>query len=391
MRPLKLDHPFQEPLHGRFKKFHLELFNWMDREDINIIMKRKEEGIKIPLEKNVQAKEGTNYFEYVKLIHNALPELEFDEISTEVEFLGRRFSTPIMIDSMTGGSELSAKINENLALAAEELNIPMGVGSQRAGLKSDLLAETYSIVRKRAPNAYIMANIGGAQLAKGFSIEDAKKIIDMIKANALIIHLNPLQELIQPEGDTNFKGVLDKIREFTKALDVPIIVKEVGAGISREVAIKLELAGVAAINVSGYGGTSWAGVEQLRAEAAKVKDKADLGLLFWDWGIPTAAALLEVCNSVKVPVIASGGIRNGLEIGKSLVLGATMSALAYPFLKLALESKEAVIEKVKSLTLELKATMFLLGVKEVSKMKHVRYILLGPLAEWARSLKGKWI
>ena len=355
--------------------------NVSDRpSDIEIIKQRKREGIEIPLNKDVQAKTTSTYLEYVKLIHNALPELDYDEIDISTTFLKRKFSAPLIIDSMTGGAPEAARINGRLGELAEKYGFAMGLGSQRAGLKSEQLAETYSIARKNAPSAFLIANIGGAQLAKGLTIKNIKKIIDMIQADALVIHLNPLQELIQPEGEPKYKGVLSKISEICGDLDVPIIVKEVGAGISKEVAVKLEVAGVSAINVAGAGGTSWAGVEKLRAEASNNDLKTHLGEIFWDWGIPTAASLVEVKKTVKLPIIASGGLRNGMEMAKCIVLGASMCAMAYPFLLKAAQSKEQLFNFADTVIAELKSTMFLIGAMNLSVLKSSRYILTGPLA-----------
>jgi isopentenyl-diphosphate delta-isomerase len=359
-----------------------KVHNVSDRpSDIEIIKQRKREGIEIPLNNDVQAKTTSTYLEYVKLIHNALPELDYDEIDISTNFLKQKFSAPLIIDSMTGGAPEAAKINGRLGELAEKYGFAMGLGSQRAGLESKQLAETYSIARKNAPSAFLIANIGGAQLAKGLTIENIKKIIDMIQADALVIHLNPLQELIQPEGEPKYKGVFSKISEISGDLDVPVIVKEVGAGISKEVAVKLEVAGVSAINVAGAGGTSWAGVEKLRAEASNNDLKTHLGEIFWDWGIPTAASLIEVKKTVKVPIIASGGLRNGMEMAKCIVLGASMCAMAYPFLLKAAESKEQLFNFADTVIAELKSTMFLIGAMNLSVLKSSRYILTGPLAD----------
>jgi isopentenyl-diphosphate Delta-isomerase len=356
--------------------------NVSDRpSDIEIIKQRKRDGIEIPLNNDVQAKTTSTYLEYVKLIHNALPELDYDEIDISTTFLKRKFSAPLIIDSMTGGAPEAARINGRLGELAEKYGFAMGLGSQRAGLESKELAETYSIARKNAPSAFLIANIGGAQIAKGLTIDNIKKIIDMIQADALVIHLNPLQELIQPEGEPKYKGVFSKISEISGALDIPVIVKEVGAGISKEVAVKLEVSGVSAINVAGAGGTSWAGVEKLRAEASNNDLKIHLGEIFWDWGIPTATSLIEVKKTVKVPIIASGGLRNGMEIAKCIVLGASMCAMAYPFLLKAAESKEQLFNFADTVIAELKSTMFLIGAMNLSVLKSSRYILTGPLAD----------
>jgi isopentenyl-diphosphate Delta-isomerase len=350
--------------------------------DIEIIKQRKKDGLDIPLNKNVQAKTTSNYLEYVKFIHNALPEINFEDIDTSTTFLNHKFRAPIIIDSMTGGTPEATKINGMLGELAENYGFAMGLGSQRAGLKSEELAETYSIARKNAPNAFLIANIGAAQLTKDLTIEDVKKIIEMVQANALVIHLNPLQELIQPEGEPKYQGVLDKISYLATRLDgIPIIVKEVGSGISREVAVNLEIAGISAINVAGSGGTSWAAVEKLRAETVNDELKIHLGELFWDWGIPTAASLIEVRKAVNIPVVASGGLRNGIEFAKCIALGADMCAMAYPFLREASESKNSLFRFADVILAELKSTMFLVGSQNIKALKNSRYILTGDLAD----------
>lgn len=348
--------------------------------DIEVIKQRKKEGIDIPLQKNVQAKTTSTYLEYVRLVHNALPEVDYDDIDTSMTFLGKRFSAPIIIDSMTGGTDEATVINGRLGELAEKYGFGMGLGSQRAGLKSEELAATYSIARKNAPNAFLIANIGGAQLSKGFTVDEAKKIVKMIGANALVVHLNPLQELVQPEGEPRYKGVLAQISELAKTIDVPLIVKEVGAGISKEVAIKLEMANISAINIAGAGGTTWAGVEKIRAESLKDDLKKHLGEMFWDWGIPTAASLIEVRRAVKLPLIASGGLRNGLEVAKCIALGASMAAMAYPFLQTAAQSRESLFAFADTILAELKSTMFLVGAKNIAALASSRYILTGMLA-----------
>ena len=354
--------------------------------DLNIIKQRKKEGIDIPLHKDVQAKTTSTYLEDVRFVHNAAPELDYEDIETSVKFLDHTFSAPIIIDSMTGGTPEATVINSRLGELAEKYGFGMGLGSQRAGLHSTELAHTYSVARKNAPNAFLIANIGGAQIAKGLSVDNVRKILEMIRANALVIHLNPLQELIQPEGEPKYRGVLQKISELVKSLDVPVMVKEVGSGISREVAIKLELAGVSAINVAGTGGTSWAGVEKLRAETQRDKVKIRLGELFWDWGIPTAASLIEVKKALpQMPVIASGGLRNGLEVAKCIALGADICGMAYPFLLKAAESKQSLFEFANMITEELKSTMFLVGAKNIKDLRSSRYILTGYLADGSSS------
>lgn len=345
------------------------------------IKKRKREGIEIPLTENVQGKENSTYLEYVRLFHNALPEINFDEIDLSTTLFEKSFSAPLIIDSMTGGTDEAFLINKRLGQIAEKYGLGMGLGSQRAGLKSEKLVESYSIARKVAPNAFLIANIGGAQLAGGLSTSDILKIIKMIDANALAIHLNPLQELIQPEGEPRFKGILQRIANLVHDIEIPIIVKEVGSGISADVALRLENSGVGSINIAGSGGTSWAGIEKIRADQHGEYIKSRLGELFWDWGIPTALSILLVSKSVKIPIIASGGLRNGLEIAKCLILGSNLCAMAFPFLKRAAESEEELERFTQLILTEIKATMFLLGAKDIVSLKNTRYILTDKLAD----------
>lgn len=346
------------------------------------IQDRKKEGLMITLKEGVQSRSSSTLLECVHLIHNALPELDLDEINTSTSFLGFELAAPILIDSMTGGTPAATRINGRLAQAAHEFGLGMGVGSQRAGLGSSVMAGTYQIVRKEAPDAFIYANIGGAQLAEGLSIGDVQRIIDMIHADAIAIHLNPLQEVIQPEGEPKFRGVLDRVKELSQRLHIPVIVKEVGAGISAEVAERLEKSGVSAINVAGLGGTSWAGVEQIRAAGENVDSKARLGDLLWDWGIPTAASLIKTRRAVKIPLISSGGLRSGVDVAKCIALGASVAGLAHPMLKHAAESKESLTHFIEEIIQQVRATMFLVGAKETQDLSLADYIITGPLQYW---------
>jgi isopentenyl-diphosphate delta-isomerase len=346
------------------------------------VIKRKEEGIDVVLKRQVQARETTTLLECVHLIHNALPETDMDDIDLSVDFLGKRLKAPVFVDSMTGGAPKAEKINGVLAEVVEEKGFAMGLGSQRAGLLSAGMAGTYAVARRKAPSAFLFANIGASQLARGFSVKDAEKLVQMIEADALAVHLNPLQEVVQPEGEPSFKGVLAAIENLCREISVPVIVKEVGAGISREVAVALERAGVKAVNVAGAGGTSWAGVEAHRAEDRGMQSKVDLGLLFWDWGIPTAAALIEVKKAVKIPVIASGGLRNGLEVAKCLSLGADACGMARPMLENASKGRAALETFADQTVRELRAAMFVTGAKTVPGLRNVRKVITPPLTHW---------
>ena len=253
--------------------------------------KRKIDHIKICLSNKAQAKKATTGFEDVQLIHRALPEVNKKKINLSTTFLGKKFSAPIIVGSMTGGTEEATKINASIAEAVETLGLGMGVGSQRAAIENKELEKTYSIARKKAPHAFLIANIGGVQLVHGYGLREVKKVVEMIDADAVAVHLNALQEAIQPEGQTNFKGVLSKIGEIASALDTPIIVKETGAGISAESAKELEDAGVKAIDVGGVGGTSFAAVEYYRLSNKENNVDLSLGNTFWDWGISTTVSL----------------------------------------------------------------------------------------------------
>ncbi len=349
---------------------------------IEEIMKRKEEHIKICLDKPVQAKQVSTLFECMHFINNSLPEFDMNEVDLSSKFLGHNFSAPLMIGAMTGGAELAKKINGNLAKAAEKLGLGVAVGSQRAGLYDKRLADTYSITRKNAPTAFIGANIGGAQLSKGFTVKEAQQLVDMLDADALYIHLNPVQEVVQPEGEPRYKNVLKNIGQIASGIDKPVVVKEVGFGISGEVAAKLEKAGVSAIEVAGMGGTSYSAVEYYRALDFKINVKAQMGNLFWDWGIPTAASLHMVRNAVKIPVVASGGIRNGEEMAKAIAMGADLCAAAWPFLRPATISSEKVAEKLNELIAEIRATMFITGCKNIEELKKSGYVITGELKDW---------
>jgi len=247
------------------------------------------------------------------------------------------------------------------------------------------LEETFSVARKKAPNAFLIANLGGPQLTKGYGVKEAQKAIDMIEADALAIHLNPLQEAVQPEGETNYKGITEKIGEIVKGLDVPVIVKETGAGIAAEEAETLEAIGIAGIDVAGAGGTSWAAVEYYRAKERGDQSGRMLGEALWDWGIPTAISLVEVVQSVTLPVIASGGIRSGEDVAKAVALGASLTGIACPALTPALKGTEEVKETLNLMVDHLKSIMFLVGADSVEELKTSPLVLTGKTADWLRA------
>jgi isopentenyl-diphosphate delta-isomerase len=318
-------------------------------------------------------------------VHKAIPEIEREKIKLSTVVFNHRFSGPLIVGAMTGGTPEAARINKAIAEAVEELGLGMGVGSQRAAIEEAKLESTFTITRKEAPTAFLIANIGGPQLVRGYGIQEAQKAVDMMEANALAIHLNPLQETIQLEGETNYKGILNKIGEIAEAIDVPVIVKETGAGMSAEEAKLLEIAGVAGIDVAGAGGTSWAAVEYHRAKRDQNILRQRLGSAFWDWGIPTVASLVETVQSVNIPAIASGGVRSGIDAAKACALGASLVSMALPILHPATKGEKAVKKELQFVLEEFRNTMFLVGAGSVEEMKGVPAVITGKTAEWLRT------
>jgi isopentenyl-diphosphate delta-isomerase len=350
--------------------------------------KRKADHIRIAATYNVQAKRNTTGFEDVHFVHKALPEIDKDKIDLSTVVFDHKFSAPIMVSAITGGTSEARKINAAIAMVVEEFGLGMGVGSQRAALEDKRLEKTFAVARKKAPTAFLVANIGGVQLVRGYGIKEVRKAIEMIDADAIAIHLNPLQEAVQPEGETSFHGVLSRIGEIAKELDKPVIVKETGAGIAAEEARKLEAAGVKGIDVSGAGGTSFAAVEFFRAKGERNFHRRRLGEVFWDWGIPTAISLVEVVQTVNIPVIASGGIRSGIEAAKAIALGASLASLAQPVLQATIEGGIKKIRKTLSLLIEeLRNAMFLTGAENPKHLQKVPVVITGKTAEWLK-LRG---
>jgi isopentenyl-diphosphate delta-isomerase len=350
----------------------------------DMIGERKADHIEVCLKENVQSRNATTGFEDVHLVHRALPEIEREKIDLSTTVFGYKFSAPLFVGAMTGGTKKATKINAAIAEAVEEFHLGMGIGSQRIAIDNPKVERSFSLVREKAPTAFILANIGGPQLVGKYGVKEAKKAVEMVKADALAIHLNALQEAVQPEGDTNYSNLLQKICKLAQELDVPVIVKETGAGIAAEEATILEAAGVAGIDVAGAGGTSWAAVEYYRAKARQNGFSQRLGETFWDWGIPTAVSLVETVQSVKVPVIASGGIRNGIDATKALALGASLASAVYPFLKPATIGSEDVKKALRYWVGEVRNAMFLVGANSVQKLQKVPVVLTGKTAEWLR-------
>jgi isopentenyl-diphosphate delta-isomerase len=301
-------------------------------------------------------------FDAYEFIHCALPEIDFDQISTETTFLGKPLKAPILISCMTGGTKKAGMINRNLAEAAEEWGVALGVGSQRKALEDQTQADSFR-VRSVAKTAPLLANLGAIQLNYGYTVDHCQRAVDMIEADALVLHLNPLQECIQPEGQRNFSGLLPKIEEICRKLSVPVILKEVGNGISLPVARRLLEVGVRIIDVAGSGGTSFARIEGARAEGKS------LGARFGDWGIPTPDAILALRELPNLVIIGSGGVRDGLDVAKSLALGADLVGAAYPFLRPAVESASAVSIEIRRVFEGLKITMLCTGSRTIQDLK----------------------
>ena len=329
------------------------------------IDQRKADHIKINLEQDVRSALSSGLEKY-RFIHEALPELDLDRIDTTLSLFGKKLNSPILISSMTGGTEAAKTINMRLAEAAQECGIAMGVGSQRAAIEHPEQAETFQ-VRKAAPDILLFANLGAVQLNYGYGIDQCRKAVDMIQADALILHLNPLQEAVQDAGDVNFSGLAKKIEEVCKKLEVPVIAKEVGWGISERTAKLLADCGVSAIDVAGAGGTSWSQVEMHRAPDEFTRQLAGT---FVGWGIPTAESILNVKRAVPGTLIfASGGIKDGLDIAKCIALGATLGGMAGQFLKAAAISNENVVEMMKLTMRQIEVTMFATGVGTLEGLK----------------------
>lgn len=329
---------------------------------------RKAEHIRLALDRRMQVER--NSFDAYRFGHEALPEIDLAEIDVSVDFLGRRLAAPLLISCMTGGTETAARINRNLAAGAEAMGVAIGVGSQRKALEDPSQAATFQI-RERAPSVPLLANLGAVQLNYGLGLDECRRAVEMIGADALVLHLNPLQEAIQPEGQTRFAALLPKIGAIVRDLGVPVVVKEVGSGLSARSARRLVEQGVRILDTAGVGGTSWARIEAERA------GDLPLGEVFADWGLATPESIAEIrgvaplgaAASERVTVVGSGGIRHGLDAAKAIALGADLAGMAYPFLGPATESGESVAAKVEKTIRELKISMFCLGVRTIAELQ----------------------
>lgn len=327
---------------------------------------RKSDHIRINLDEDVQFPALTTGLEHFRFLHRALPDLSLAEVDTSVTLIGKALSAPLLISSMTGGTPQARRLNLNLAEAAQAQGIAMGVGSQRAALEDSSLADSLW-VRSVAPDILLLANVGAVQLNFGYGPAQCMRAVEMIEADALILHFNALQEAVQPEGDDDFAGLTRKLEEVCRALSVPVIAKEVGWGFSVQDVRDLASAGVAAIDVAGSGGTSWSEVEFHRAPDAY---HARVAAAFADWGIPTATAIGYARQGAPdLPVIASGGLRDGIEVAKCIALGASMAGLASPFLKAADQSVAAVDELIRVLVGQLRIAMFCSGARTIANLQ----------------------
>ncbi|VVB95704.1 Isopentenyl-diphosphate delta-isomerase [uncultured archaeon] len=345
---------------------------------------RKIEHLLLCVEKDVEAHRSHTGlracgFDDLELVHNCLPEINKKNLNLETEFLGKKLRSPFLIASMTGGHPDTKFVNATLASAAEELGIGIGVGSQRAAIEDPSMEDSFRVARDKAPTAFIYGNVGAAQLGE-FGIEGLERAVEMIGADAMAIHLNFLQEAIQPEGNIDASGCLAAIKKICTELSVPVIVKETGAGIARSQAIAICDAGAAAIDVGGLVGTSWAGVETYRAQKRGDLLSEHLGKEFWNWGIPTAVSIVE--STISIPVIATGGIRSGIDAAKSIALGASMCGIALPLVAPALKGQKDVVDKLAMIIEELKVAMFLSGCQNVEELGNAPVVITGRTREF---------
>nr|HET6904010.1 type 2 isopentenyl-diphosphate Delta-isomerase [Ktedonobacteraceae bacterium] len=351
---------------------------------------RKIEHVNIALGQDVSAAQQANWHD-IHFVHQALPEVDLDTIDTSVTFLGRELRYPIFMSSLTGGHPDVTSINRNLARAAEQYGLALGVGSQRAAIVNPAVAPSYAVTREYAPHAFLLANIGAPQLIvqarhPAFTVAHAQQAIDMIGANALAIHMNSLQEAAQPEGDRRSIGEVAALKALTAQLSVPVIAKETGAGICREQALLLRSCGVSAIDVGGAGGSSMSAMEAARSESRGDERTRNIGVLYRDWGIATPICVVEA-GIAKLPLIATGGVRNGLDIARALAMGATLAGMGFPFLKAASESYEQVCELLENVIAELKVAMQLSGASTIAQLQQTDIVVTGETRHWL-TLRG---
>jgi len=349
------------------------------------VKKRKIEHVSIALGQDITAPQRANWND-IQFVHQALPEVDLDEIDTSVTFLGHRLRFPIFMSSLTGGHPEVTSINRNLAQAAEEYGLALGVGSQRAAIVNPDVAPSYAVTRQYAPNAFLIANIGAPQLIAqsrhpAFRVEQVQQAIDMIGANALAVHMNSLQEAAQPEGDRRSVGEAAALKALTSVLPVPVIAKETGAGVCREQALLLRDCGVGAIDVGGAGGSSMSAMEAARPGSRADGGTANIGVLYRDWGIATPICVVEA-GVARLPLISTGGVRSGLDIARALSLGATLVGMGFPFLKAASESYEQVCALLETVVAEMKVAMQLSGASSIAELQQTDIVVTGETRAW---------
>ena len=354
------------------------------------VKQRKIEHVNIALGQDISVAQRANWND-VQFVHQALPEVDLDEIDTSLTFLGHTLRYPIFMSSLTGGHPDVISINRNLARAAERYGLALGVGSQRAAIVNPDVSSSYTITREHAPNTFLIANIGAPQLIAqprhaAFTIEQVEHAITMIGANALAVHMNSLQEATQPEGDRRAAGEAAALRTLAGQVGVPVIAKETGAGVCREQALLLRSCGVAAIDVGGAGGSSMSAMEAARSKARGDERTRNIGLLFQDWGIATPVSIVEA-SVAQLPLISTGGVRNGLDMARALALGATLVGIGFPFLKAASESYEAVCELLETIVAELKVAMQLSGAATIGQLQQTDIVVTGETRTWL-SMRG---
>jgi isopentenyl-diphosphate delta-isomerase len=354
------------------------------------IERRKADHLRLSASGDVDALVGPGWDE-VQLVHEALPEVDYADVDLSVVFLGKRLRAPLLIAGMTGGHRTAYEVNATLARAAERHGLAMGVGSQRAALKRADLAYTYTVVREQAPTAFLIGNIGAPQLIAQDSTpsldeDDVAAAIAMIRADALAVHLNFLQESVQPEGERNARGCAAAIKGVVGRVQVPVVAKETGAGLSRATALKLKDLGVKALDVGGVGGTSFAAVEGLRAEAQGAIGSQRMGDVFRDWGIPTSVSVIGA-EGGGLPVVATGGMRTGLQAAKALALGATLVGVARPLLQAALEGDAAVDGWITQFLEELQTALFLTGSADLATLRTRPRVITGSTRAWIEQLR----
>lgn len=350
-----------------------------------VVKQRKIEHVSVALGQDVAAPQRANWSD-IQFVHQALPEVDLDEIDTSTTFLGRILRYPIFISSLTGGHPDVTTINRNLALVAERYGLALGVGSQRAAIVNPEVASSYTITRECAPNAFLIANIGAPQLIlqarhAAFTLEQVQRAIAMIGADALAIHMNSLQEAAQPEGDRRASGEASAIKALTAQIGVPVIAKETGAGVCREQALLLRSCGVSAIDVGGAGGSSMSAMEAARSGSHGDIQTMNIGLLYRDWGIATPIAVVEA-STAGLPLVSTGGVRNGLDVARALALGASLAGMGFPFLKAASESYEKVCQLLETVIAEMKVAMQLSGAASIAQLRQVDVVVTGETRAW---------